>query len=54
LLEAAGYVVLRKSPFNGRSRTWLGLTAEGRRAFAAHITELNRLAASALPENAPE
>lgn len=54
LLEEAGYVVLRKSPFNGRSRTWLGLTAEGRRAFAAHIAELNRLAASALPENASE
>ena len=44
LLEDAGYVTLRKSPFNGRSRTWLALTANGRKAFAAHVAELNRLA----------
>ena len=50
LLEEAGYVVLRKSPFNGRSRTWLSLTKEGKAAFAAHVAELNRLAASALPQ----
>ncbi len=44
LLEEAGYVTLLKSPFNGRSRTWLSLTKEGRKAFAAHVAELNRLA----------
>ena len=54
LLEDAGYITLRKSPFNGRSRTWLSLTAAGRKAFAAHVIELNRLAASALPGNMPE
>ncbi len=50
LLEEAGYVTLRKSPFNGRSRTWLSLTGEGKKAFAAHVAELHRLAASSLPE----
>lgn len=50
LLEGAGYVSLRKSPFNGRSRTWLSLTGAGRKAFAAHVAELNRLAASVVRE----
>ncbi len=44
LLEEAGYATLRKAALNGRSRTWLALTAKGRRAFAAHVAELNRLA----------
>ena len=48
LLEDAGYVALRKSPFNGRSRTWLRLTKEGRKAFAAHVAELNRLATTTI------
>ena len=48
LLEDAGYVSLTKSPFNGRSRTWLALTAAGRKAFAAHVAELNRLATATL------
>ena len=52
LLEDSGYVTLRKSPFNGRSRTWLTLTVAGRKAFAAHVAELNRLAASTLPKAA--
>lgn len=43
-LEEAGYVAPRKAAAHGRQRTWLSLTGEGRKAFAAHVAELNRLA----------
>ncbi len=43
-LEEAGYVRPRKAASDGRQRTWLSLTNEGRRAFAAHVAELTRLA----------
>jgi DNA-binding MarR family transcriptional regulator len=43
-LEDAGYVKLRKVASGGRQRTWASLTAPGRRAFAAHVAELTRLA----------
>jgi DNA-binding MarR family transcriptional regulator len=43
-LEEAGYVRPRKATSDGRQRTWLSLTAEGRKAFAAHVAELTRLA----------
>lgn len=43
-LEEAGYVSLSKAAAAGRQRTWLSLTSEGRRAFSAHVAELNRLA----------
>ncbi len=43
-LEEAGYVALTKAPFDGRQRTWVGLTAKGKAAFAAHVAELTRLA----------
>ncbi len=43
-LEDTGYVAVRKAALNGRSRTWLSLTAAGRKAFATHVAELNRLA----------
>jgi len=43
-LEEAGYVRPRKAAADGRQRTWLSLTPEGRRAFAAHVAELTRLA----------
>lgn len=45
-LEEAGYVTLRKQAANGRQRTWLVLTSAGRKAFAAHVAELQRLAAT--------
>lgn len=45
-LEEAGYVALTKAPFDGRQRTWVGLTARGKTAFAAHVAELTRLAAT--------
>jgi DNA-binding MarR family transcriptional regulator len=44
LLDEAGYVQLRKAASDGRQRTWLSLTPDGRRAFAAHVAELTRLA----------
>ena len=43
-LEEAGYVRPRKAAADGRQRTWLSLTPEGRRAFSAHVAELTRLA----------
>ncbi|NJC42704.1 DNA-binding MarR family transcriptional regulator [Brevundimonas alba] len=43
-LEDAGYVKLRKQSHDGRQRTWISLAPAGRRAFAAHVAELTRLA----------
>lgn len=43
-LEEAGYVKLSKAASEGRQRTWLSLTPAGRKAFAAHVAELTRLA----------
>lgn len=42
-LVREGYVEMRKSTINTRQRTWIGLTEDGRAAFAAHIEELKRL-----------
>ena len=44
-LEEAGHVNLTKAAENGRQRTWISLTPSGRKAFAAHVAELQRLAA---------
>jgi DNA-binding transcriptional ArsR family regulator len=46
-LAEAGYVRLRKAALGGRQRTWLSLTREGRRAFAAHVKALEALVAAA-------
>jgi len=43
-LGEAGYVRLRKAALGGRARTWVAATREGRRAFAAHVAALTRLA----------
>jgi DNA-binding MarR family transcriptional regulator len=43
-LEDAGYVKQRKEKVNGRQRTWLYLTKEGREAFQGHVAELMRIA----------
>jgi len=48
-LEGAGYIALRKAAENGRQRTWISLTPSGRKAFAAHVAELQRLAATTAP-----
>jgi len=42
-LETAGYVSQRKGSANGRKRSWVYLTGEGRRAFRSHVMELERL-----------
>ena len=42
-LEAAGYVKFRKAKMNGRQRMWASMTGKGRRAFSAHVQELQRL-----------
>ena len=49
-LEEAGYVALTKAAENGRQRTWIALTPKGRKAFSAHVAELNRLASITAPE----
>lgn len=43
-LSEAGYVHLRKSAVDGRRRTWASMTGAGRKAFAAHVAALTRLA----------
>lgn len=48
-LEEAGYVKLTKAAENGRQRTWIALTPAGRKAFAAHVAELQRLASLTAP-----
>ena len=48
-LEEAGYVTPTKAAMDGRQRTWISLTAAGRKAFAAHVAELQRLAAMTAP-----
>ena len=55
-LETAGYLRLRKQAFGGRQRTWVQLTAKGRKAFAAHVEELKALVAlaSGTPSAAPK
>jgi len=47
-LEEAGYIKVRKAAAAGRQRTWLALTPDGKAAFAAHVSELTRLAGIAL------
>ena len=42
-LEEAGYLAIRKATLGGRQRTWLSLTSLGKKAFAAHVAELERL-----------
>ncbi len=43
-LEAAGYVAIKKGYVGKRPRTWLSLTAEGRKAFEAHLAALRAIA----------
>ncbi|WP_018154921.1 winged helix-turn-helix domain-containing protein [Demetria terragena] len=43
-LEEAGYVKVRKGYVGKRPRTWLALTAAGRKAYARHLTALRAIA----------
>ena len=44
-LEQAGYVKVRKAFVGRRGRTWLSITADGRRAFERHLAALRGIAA---------
>ncbi|MBB2913538.1 DNA-binding transcriptional ArsR family regulator [Streptosporangium becharense] len=44
-LEAAGYVEIRKGYVGKRPRTWLRLSARGRRAYLDHISALQAIVA---------
>lgn len=45
VLEDAGYLELKKSTVGSRVRTRAALTGAGRRAYAGHVAELQRLVA---------
>jgi DNA-binding MarR family transcriptional regulator len=47
LLEEAGYIKIRKKVVKTGKKTWVSLTKAGKKAFARHAKELQRLAASA-------
>lgn len=46
-LEEAGYVAVRKTPLDGRVRTWTSLTAAGRKALKGHLAALKAMMAGA-------
>lgn len=46
LLEAAGYVAVRKGYVGKRPRTWLSLTTHGRSAFRDHVAVLHEIAST--------
>lgn len=48
-LEEAGYVKVRKAASDGRQRTWLSLSAAGRKALQGHLAALKAIMAS-VPE----
>ncbi|MHB8505711.1 MAG: winged helix-turn-helix domain-containing protein, partial [Acidimicrobiales bacterium] len=52
LLEAAGYVQIRKGHVGKRPRTWLSLTPLGRRALDRHLQALNEIVARVPPSQA--
>jgi len=45
-LEEAGYVKQRKEKVDGRQRTWVYLTNNGRKAFAGHVEALKQILVS--------
>lgn len=46
-LEDAAYVSVRKTPLDGRIRTWVSLTAAGRKALKGHLAALKAMMAGA-------
>jgi len=42
-LEDAGYVTVNKKASQGRQRTWLSLSPEGRAAFNGHVKALREI-----------
>lgn len=47
LLDDAGYVKVKKTPSEGRVRTWVSLTGAGRKALKSHLAALKALMAGA-------
>jgi len=47
LLEGAGYVGVHKGRVGRRTRTWLGLTPDGREAYGRHLAALRAIAGDA-------
>ena len=45
-LEEAGYLKISKAPSEGRVRTWLSLTSQGRKALRGHLAALKALMAA--------
>lgn len=43
VLQEAGYVKLSKPAGNGRIRTWVELTRDGRNAYSGHVAALRQL-----------
>jgi DNA-binding MarR family transcriptional regulator len=43
LLADAGYLDVIKRAENGRQRTWIALTRDGRKAYQNHVRELKRI-----------
>ena len=43
VLEEAGYLDVSKRTANGRQRTWLALSSNGRKAYNAHVRELKKI-----------
>jgi len=48
-LEEAGHVKVRKAASDGRQRTWLSLTSNGRKALKGHLSALKAMMAG-VPE----
>lgn len=48
-LEEAGYVAVRKATVASRQRTWVSLTAAGRRALRGYLRTLAQLTAAVPP-----
>ncbi len=42
-LEEAGYVAVEKTFVNRRPKTWVSVTAKGRKAFASHVAALETI-----------
>ena len=49
ILADAGYVTISKPTGKGRVKTWVTLTAAGRKAFAGHLQALQEMAAAVPP-----
>jgi DNA-binding MarR family transcriptional regulator len=54
ILEEAGYVKAKKGYVGKFPRTWLAMTAAGRRALDAHLAALAAIAGSPLTERRPD